>query len=78
MFKQLHDMNYHAFYARQQRNSAITWSGDIRGTWQVLKNQIPAGLNFSVTGIPYWNTDTGGFFNESSVTVHLRSIFYVY
>jgi alpha-D-xyloside xylohydrolase len=51
-------------YAGQQRNSAITWSGDIQGTWEVLKNQIPAGLNFSLSGIPYWNTDTGGFFNN--------------
>jgi alpha-D-xyloside xylohydrolase len=51
-------------YAGQQRNSAITWSGDIQGTWQVLKNQIPAGLNFSLSGIPYWNTDTGGFFGN--------------
>jgi alpha-D-xyloside xylohydrolase len=48
-------------YAGQQRNSAITWSGDITGTWQVLHNQVPAGLNFSVSGIPYWNTDIGGF-----------------
>ncbi len=48
-------------YAGQQRNSAITWSGDIAGTWNVLRNQVPAGLNFSVSGIPYWNTDTGGF-----------------
>jgi len=51
-------------YAGQQRNSAITWSGDIRGTWTVFKNQIPAGLNFSLSGIPYWNTDTGGFFGD--------------
>jgi alpha-D-xyloside xylohydrolase len=51
-------------YAGQQRNSAITWSGDIQGTWQVLKNQVPAGLNFSLSGIPYWNTDTGGFFGN--------------
>jgi alpha-D-xyloside xylohydrolase len=51
-------------YAGQQRNSAITWSGDITGTWQVFKNQIPAGLNFSLSGIPYWNTDTGGFFGS--------------
>jgi alpha-D-xyloside xylohydrolase len=51
-------------WAGQQRNSAITWSGDIQGTWQVLKNQIPAGLNFSLSGIPYWNTDTGGFFSN--------------
>ncbi len=51
-------------YAGQQRNSAITWSGDIQGTWQVFRNQIPAGLNFSLSGIPYWNTDTGGFFGN--------------
>lgn len=49
-------------YAGQQRNAAVTWSGDIRGTWDVFANQIPAGLNFSISGIPYWNTDTGGFF----------------
>jgi len=48
-------------YAGQQRNSAITWSGDIAGNWQVFRNQIPAGLNISVSGIPYWNTDIGGF-----------------
>ena len=53
-------------YAGQQRNSAITWSGDIQGTWSVLKSQIPAGLNFSLSGIPYWNTDTGGFFGNRS------------
>jgi alpha-D-xyloside xylohydrolase len=51
-------------YAGQQRNSAITWSGDITGTWQVLRNQIAGGLNFSLSGIPYWNTDTGGFFGS--------------
>ena len=53
-----------AAYAGQQRNSAVTWSGDIQGTWQVFRRQIPAGLNFSVSGIPYWNTDTGGFFSD--------------
>ena len=53
-------------WAGQQRNSAITWSGDIQGSWQVFKNQIPAGLNFSLSGIPYWNTDTGGFFGNRS------------
>lgn len=53
-------------YAGQQRNSAITWSGDIQGTWQVLRNQVSAGLNFSLSGIPYWNTDTGGFFGNRS------------
>ena len=49
-------------WAGQQRNAAITWSGDIRGRWDVFAKQIPAGLNFSISGIPYWNTDIGGFF----------------
>jgi alpha-D-xyloside xylohydrolase len=49
-------------YAGQQRNAAVTWSGDIQGTWDVYRNQIPDGLNFSYSGIPYWNTDIGGFF----------------
>ena len=48
-------------YAGQQRNGAITWSGDIGGSWAVFAKQIPAGLNFSLSGIPYWNTDIGGF-----------------
>ena len=49
-------------YAGQQRNAAVTWSGDLQGTWDVFKKQIPDGLNFTYSGIPYWNTDTGGFF----------------
>ena len=49
-------------WAGQQRNAAVTWSGDISGHWNVFANQIPAGLNFVASGIPYWNTDIGGFF----------------
>jgi alpha-D-xyloside xylohydrolase len=45
----------------QQRYSTATWSGDIASTWYDLKAQIPAGLNFNITGIPYWTTDIGGF-----------------
>ncbi len=52
-------------YPGQQRNAAITWSGDIRATWPVLAHQIPAGLNFCLAGIPYWNTDIGGFFGSN-------------
>jgi alpha-D-xyloside xylohydrolase len=52
-------------WAGQQRNAAVTWSGDINGTFAVLAQQIPAGLNFSISGLPYWNTDTGGF-NDNS------------
>lgn len=46
----------------QQRYGVINWSGDIGGTWDVFKNQIVAGLNFTITGLPYWTTDIGGFF----------------
>jgi alpha-D-xyloside xylohydrolase len=49
-------------FAGQQRNSSISWSGDISGNWETLRQQIPAGLSFSMSGIPYWTTDIGGFF----------------
>jgi len=45
----------------QQRNAAVTWSGDIVADWDVYKNQIAAGLNFCMSGIPYWSNDIGGF-----------------
>jgi alpha-D-xyloside xylohydrolase len=48
-------------YAGLQRNAAIVWTGDIRGTWKIFARQIPVGLNFCLSGIPYWNTDIGGF-----------------
>jgi alpha-D-xyloside xylohydrolase len=62
-------------YAGQQRNSAVTWSGDIQGTWNVLAREIPAGLNFSLSGIPYWNTDTGGFFVPRGSTNGYQELF---
>jgi alpha-D-xyloside xylohydrolase len=49
-------------FAGQQRYGAITWSGDITSSWETLQRQIPTGLNFSLSGIPYWNSDIGGFF----------------
>lgn len=49
-------------FSGQQRYGVINWSGDIGCTWDVFKNQIVAGLNYSVTGFPYWTTDIGGFF----------------
>jgi alpha-D-xyloside xylohydrolase len=48
-------------FAGQQRYAAATWSGDITSTWTALKAQIPAGLSFSLSGLPYWTTDSGGF-----------------
>jgi alpha-D-xyloside xylohydrolase len=49
-------------FAGQQRYGANTWSGDITASWDALKNQISAGLNLSLSDIPYWNSDIGGFF----------------
>ncbi len=49
-------------FAGQQRYSANTWSGDVVASWKALRHQISAGLNFSLCGIPYWNSDIGGFF----------------
>ena len=49
-------------FAGQQRCGANTWSGDVTASWEALRNQISAGLNFSLSDIPYWNSDIGGFF----------------
>ncbi len=49
-------------FAGQQRYGANTWSGDVTASWNALHNQISAGLNFSMSAIPYWNSDIGGFF----------------
>jgi alpha-D-xyloside xylohydrolase len=48
-------------YAGIQRNAAALWSGDVDPNWETFRRQIPAGLNLSVAGIPYWTTDIGGF-----------------
>ncbi len=48
-------------FAGQQRYPAATWSGDLAARWYDLKAQIPAGLNFCLSGIPYWTSDIGGF-----------------
>ena len=49
-------------FAGQQRYGSNVWTGDVVASWGALKKQIASGLNFSMTGIPYWNTDIGGFF----------------
>jgi alpha-D-xyloside xylohydrolase len=49
-------------YSGQQRYATITWSGDLAANWETLHRQIAAGLNFCVTGLPYWTLDIGAFF----------------
>jgi alpha-D-xyloside xylohydrolase len=46
----------------QQRYGSVMWSGDISSTWDHYRKQIAAGLNFCMAGVPYWTTDTAGFF----------------
>ena len=48
-------------FAGQQRYGAATWSGDIVSRWSDFKDQIATGINFSLSGIPYWTMDIGGF-----------------
>jgi alpha-glucosidase/alpha-D-xyloside xylohydrolase len=52
-----------AAYSGAQRNGTVFWSSDIVSTWDMLKRAIPAGLNFTATGLPYWDTDIAGFFS---------------
>jgi alpha-D-xyloside xylohydrolase len=48
-------------FSGQQRYSTATWSGDIGTRWEDMEAQIAAGLNFAVSGVPYWTMDIGGF-----------------
>ena len=48
-------------FAGMQRYGTTTWSGDIGTTWEDMKAQISAGINFSMSGLPYWTMDIGGF-----------------
>jgi len=48
-------------FAGLQRYSTATWSGDIATRWEDMKAQISAGINFSISGVPYWTMDNGGF-----------------
>jgi len=48
-------------FAGQQRYATASWSGDITSSWTAMKKQITAGLGYSISGLPYWTMDAGGF-----------------
>ena len=48
-------------FAGEQRFSTATWSGDIGTRWEDMRAQMTAGLNYSISGIPFWGMDQGGF-----------------
>ena len=50
-----------AGWAGSQRYANVLWSGDVPSTWESLRDQVQAGLNIGLAGIPWWNTDIGGF-----------------
>jgi alpha-D-xyloside xylohydrolase len=52
-------------FAGVQRNAAAVWSGDTVGRWNNLYDQIAAGVNFSMSGIPNWTHDIGGYAQET-------------
>ena len=58
-------------YAGMQRYASFLWSGDVYSTWETLKVQVPIAINTSLTGIPYWGTDIGGFVPTKEFTAEL-------
>jgi len=62
-------------FAGSQRNGVTAWSGDINSDWLSYRRQIPAGLNFELSGIPYWTTDIGGFVFGNTEDPAFRELF---
>ena len=58
-------------YAGMQRYASFLWSGDVYSTWETLRTQVPIAINTSLTGIPYWGTDIGGFVPTQEFTAQL-------
>ncbi len=62
-------------FAGAQRNAAAVWSGDVNSDWVFFRRQIPAGLNYSISGLPYWTTDIGGFVSGNPDDAEYRELF---
>lgn len=58
-------------YAGMQRYGSFLWSGDVFSTWETLQAQVPIAINTSLTGIPFWGTDIGGFVPTREFTAEL-------
>jgi alpha-D-xyloside xylohydrolase len=61
-------------WAGTQRYGAAVWSGDIRSRFDILRAQIPAGLNIAMSGIPWWTTDIGGFMDGDIRTDYFKEL----
>jgi alpha-D-xyloside xylohydrolase len=62
-------------YPGEQRNAAAAWSGDSLTTWDTFQRQIPAGLNYTLSGLPYWTTDIGGFVGGDTTSPAYQELF---
>ena len=63
-----------AAYLGSQKYGALVWSGDIPSTFESLSQQVKAGLHMSVCGIPWWNTDIGGFWGADTESDEFREL----
>ncbi|HTW07490.1 MAG TPA: TIM-barrel domain-containing protein, partial [Acidimicrobiales bacterium] len=61
-------------WAGSQRYGAAVWSGDVDSTFEALAQQIPAGLNIGISGIPWWTTDIGGFKGGDPASPYFREL----
>lgn len=61
-------------YTGSQKFGALVWSGDIPSTFESLAQQVKAGLNMSMCGIPWWNTDIGGFYGGDTQSEDFREL----
>jgi alpha-D-xyloside xylohydrolase len=63
-----------AAFAGSQRYGAAVWSGDIHSTFEDLQQQVRAGLNMAMSGMPWWTTDIGGFFGGQIETPYFQEL----
>lgn len=61
-------------YTGAQRFGALVWSGDIPSTFESLRMQVKSGLNMAMCGIPWWNTDVGGFYGGDIGSDYFREL----
>jgi alpha-D-xyloside xylohydrolase len=62
-------------WAGSQKYGALVWSGDIASSWGSFRNQLAAGLNMGMSGLPWWTTDIGGFHGGDPRDEGFRELF---
>ena len=62
-------------WAGSQKYGALVWSGDIASSYSSMRNQLVAGLNMGLSGIPWWTTDIGGFHGGNPNDESFRELF---